>query len=64
MTKTDLSVEVIGEDGNIFNIVGKVVKVMKHNGYKELANEMKKEVFEQKSYDSALQIIGSYVHLE
>ena len=52
-----IKIKLIGENGNIFNLVGIVAKKMKENGQGELAKEMSKKVFESDSYDNALQTI-------
>ncbi|HHR7724856.1 TPA: hypothetical protein ACS9JQ_002440 [Staphylococcus aureus] len=59
--RTDVEVELIGEDGNIFNLAGKVSKELKRNGYRDLAKELQEELFKQKSYDDALNLISEYV---
>lgn len=61
--KTDLQVTVIGEDSNIFNLLGLVTKELKRNGYRELAKELPPLVFETNSYDQALAILDKYVEL-
>lgn len=61
--KTDLTVKVIGEDSNIFNLLGIVTKELKRNGYRELAKELPPQIFESESYDKALAILDKYVEL-
>lgn len=63
MKKTDLTVELIGEDGNIFNLTSIVTRELKRNGYREYAKELQERLFEQKSYDDALNLIGEYVEI-
>lgn len=53
----------IGENGNIFNIVGIAAKTLKRHGLSEQASEMTKKVFESSSYEEALGIIGEYVNI-
>jgi hypothetical protein len=54
------SVQLTGEDGNIFNLVGIARRALKRNGLGEKAEEMATRVFESDSYDSALRIISEY----
>jgi hypothetical protein len=56
--------ELIGEDGNVFNLIGKASKCLKRAGLKEQAEEMTQKVFASGSYNEALQIIGEYVEIE
>lgn len=54
----------IGEDGNIFNLMGIASRTLKRNGMREEATEMcNKITSEAKSYDEALCIIGEYVEI-
>ncbi len=57
--------KLIGEDGNIFNLMGIASRVLKSAGMKTEAEEMiKKITTEAKSYDEALGIIMKYVDVE
>lgn len=53
--------KIIGEDSNIFNIMGIASNSLKNAGFKDEANEMFKRVTESGSYDEALGIIMEYV---
>ena len=53
----------IGENGNIFNLVGIASKTLKRNGLSEEASEMTAKVFKSGSYEEALGIIGEYVNI-
>ena len=53
----------IGQDGNIFNLVGIASRTLKRNGMAEEAKEMTGRVFLSKNYDDALNIIGEYVNI-
>lgn len=53
----------IGEDGNIFNLVGIAARTLKRNGLSEQASEMTEKVFGSGSYEEALGIIGDYVNI-
>lgn len=53
----------IGENGNIFNLVGIAARTLKKNGLSEQASEMTDKVFKSGSYEEALGIIGEYVNI-
>ena len=53
----------IGQDGNIFNLMGIAARTLKENGMKEEAAEMRQRVMDSGSYDNALCIIGEYVNI-
>lgn len=53
----------IGENGNIFNLVGIAARTLKRNGPYEQASEMSEKVFKSGSYEEALSIIGEYVNI-
>ncbi len=53
----------IGEDGNIFHLVGIAAKTLRRNGMSAEASEMSEKVFGSGSYEEALGIIGEYVNI-
>ncbi|MBR0491566.1 MAG: hypothetical protein IJJ82_05940 [Clostridia bacterium] len=54
----------IGEDGNIYNLMGIASKTLKRNGMQEEASEMINRITTNaKSYDEALMIISDYVEI-
>ena len=53
----------IGQDGNIFNLVGIASRTLKRNGLSAEANEMISKVYKSGSYEEALGIIGEYVNI-
>lgn len=54
----------IGEDGNIFNLMGIASRTLKRNGMREESTEMCNRITsEAKSYDEALMIIDEYVEI-
>ena len=55
--------KLIGEDGNIFNLMGLAARTLRHNGLAEQATEMTGRIHECGSYDEALSIIGEYVNI-
>lgn len=57
----DVKVQLTGQDGNIFNVLGQVSRALNGAGYAEDADEMAKRVFEAESYNQALSICMEYV---
>ena len=53
----------IGEDGNIFNLMGIASRILKENGMEEQAREMRQRITQCQSYDSVLCIIADYVNI-
>ena len=55
----------IGEDGNIFNLMGIVSRTLKEAGEPEKAEEMIRRITsDAKSYDEALAMLMEYVDIE
>ena len=63
LDKTKPDCRLIGEDGNIFNLMGLAARTLRHNGLAEQATEMTGRIHECGSYDEALCIIGEYVNI-
>lgn len=55
--------ELIGKDGNIFNLMGLAAYTLRENDMKEQATEMINRITQCQSYHSALSIIGEYVNI-
>ncbi|WP_370768110.1 hypothetical protein [Ruminococcus sp.] len=53
----------IGQDGNIFNLLGIASHTLKQNGMADEAKEMCSRVTSSESYCEALNIIGEYVNI-
>ncbi len=53
----------IGQDGNIFNLVGIAAKTLKRNGLSSEASEMTERVFNSGNYEETLGIIGEFVNI-
>lgn len=53
-------VKLIGENGNVFNLMGICSKALKRNGLEEEAKEMSNKIWGCDSYDEALQIMMEY----
>ncbi len=55
--------KLIGEDGNIFNLMGLAARTLRCNGLAEQAAEMTERIHACGSYEEALCIIGEYVNI-
>ena len=55
--------KLIGEDGNVFNLMGKASAALKKAGMRQEASEMTNKVMNCGSYDEALCIISNYVDI-
>ena len=56
--------KLVGEDGNIFAILGRASRLLKRNGQAEQAEEMSNRVYHSRDYYKALNIISEYVETE
>lgn len=56
--------KLVGEDGNIFAILGRASRLLKRNGQVEQAEEMSNRVYHSGDYYKALNIISEYVETE
>lgn len=52
-----------GENGNIFNLVGKASKVLEEAGKAKETSEMCLRIFASNSYEEAISIIAEYVEV-
>jgi len=55
--------KLLGQDGNIFNLIGIAKRVLVKDGKKTEAEEMTQKVLMSESYEKALNIIASYVDI-
>ena len=55
--------KLVGEDGNVFNIIGSVSKSLKQAGLKTEATEFQDKAFNSGSYDEVLQLAMKYVEV-
>ena len=55
--------KLLGEDGNIFNLMGLAARTLRRNGMSAEATEMTGRITGCGSYDEALCIIGEYVNI-
>lgn len=56
--------KLIGEDGNIFNLLGIASRALKEAGLESQADEMIARIYKSQSYTDALGIIMEYVEVE
>ncbi len=56
--------KLVGEDGNIFAILGRASKLLRENGQPEKVKEMSDRVYQSGNYYQALHIISEYVETE
>lgn len=56
--------KLIGEDGNIFNLLGIARRTLKRAGLSAQAQEMTERVTQSGSYHEALAVIMDYVEVE
>lgn len=62
-TKEKPDCKLIGEDGNIFNLMGIASRTLRQNGIADKAVEMRARICASGSYSEALCIIGDYVNI-
>lgn len=54
-------VKMLGEDGNVFSIIGRVSKALKRDGQEDRAKEWTDMAMKCKSYDAVLQLMFDFV---
>ena len=59
-TKTDIEVELVGQDGNAFAIMGSVTKALKRGGRSDLVDEYRTEAMSG-DYNNLLRVTMNYV---
>ena len=60
-TKTNIIVQLIGTDGNIFCVIGKVREALRRNGRADLIKEFTDYITSSSSYEEALCRVMEYV---
>ena len=63
MPITDVTVKLVGEDGNAFYIMGKVIKELKKAGYDNLAKQYEMEAMAG-DYENLLRVTMKFVEVE
>jgi hypothetical protein len=56
--------KLVGEDGNVFAIIGRVSRALKTAGQRTKADEFTKKAFGSGSYDEVLRLAMEYVEVE
>jgi uncharacterized Zn finger protein len=56
-------VKLIGEDGNIFNLIAIATRELKRNGRRDQADELQSRLFSCGSYEEALSLIEEYCEI-
>ena len=67
MTNIDKpAVRLVGEDGNVFNIIGRVSKALKdyYGQDDKRPDEFRDKAYKSQSYDEVLQLVMEYVEVE
>lgn len=54
----------IGTDGNVYSIIGRVTRALERDGQPDRAREFVKRAFGSKSYDAVLALCLEYVEVE
>ena len=62
--KSKPRVSLVGQDGNVFNILGICTSALKRASQADKAKELKNRVFGCGSYDAALAIMMEYVDVD
>lgn len=55
--------QLIGQNGNIFNLMGIAARTLRENDMADQAKEMLDKVTSSGSYEEALMVIGDYVNI-
>jgi len=55
--------KLVGQDGNVFNLIGLANRALKDAGLRDQAKEMTEKCFAAHSYDEALAILQEYVEV-
>jgi hypothetical protein len=53
--------KLVGEDGNVFNVIGRVRRALRQAGEEGKAAEFTDKAFRAESYDRVLQLAQEYV---
>lgn len=64
MSKTGLTVKLIGEDGNVFNLIGICTQALRRNGMRDKVTEFQNEVMSADSYESALGVMMNWFEIK
>lgn len=53
--------KLVGEDGNVFNIIALVRRALRNAGQQDAAEEFVRRAYACKSYDEVLRLVVTYV---
>ena len=56
--------KLIGEDGNVFNLISKASRALEDAGQLKEAEALRQVAFKMTSYNQVLMLIGNYVTIE
>ena len=56
--------KLLGADGNVFALAGRVSQALNKAGQPEKAQEFQDKLFQTKSYSDALVLMGEYVEIQ
>ena len=57
----DISVQLVGQNGNVFNLMGIVIRALRNNGSGDEVDDFISEVTSSKSYHEALAVMMQWV---
>ena len=55
--------KLLGEDGNVYNIISKVASSLKRAGFHKESSEFKQKALASHSYDDVLMLAAAYVDI-
>lgn len=64
MNRDKPTVQLSGQDGNVFNLIAICSKALKRAGLEDQAKEMTNKAMNSGSYDEALQIMMQYCNVK
>lgn len=59
----DVHVQMTGEDGNVFSIIGRVSEALRQAGHVDQVTEFVNEVTDADSYEAALAVVMQWVEV-
>ena len=59
----EVTVQLVGEDGNVFSVISRVARGLRRFGHADAAVEFEREAFNADSYDEVLRLAMSYVEV-
>ena len=62
--RTEVVAKLIGQDGNVFNLIGLTAQALRREGYKAEADEFSEGAVQKLSYNEVLNYIQEFVTIE